>query len=115
MNSSKTPRVTVLTVPDCPNAPLIRDRITKALQGRTVPVEWVEVHDADEAVRHGMTGSPTLLLDGTDPFAHDGVASPSLSCRLYRHADGTTDGAPAVDDLRQALAATRPSRSTEKG
>lgn len=108
MNHSQTgtARVTVLTVPDCPNAPLVRERITEALQGRAVPVQWIEVHDADEAVRQGMTGSPTLLLDGIDPFAHDGAA-PSLSCRLYRHADGTTDGAPAVEDLRRALAGLR--------
>lgn len=105
MNHSETPRVTVLTVPDCPNAPLVHERITEALQGRAVPVEWIEVHDADEAVRHRMTGSPTLLLDGVDPFAHDD-AVPSLSCRLYRHADGTADGAPTVADLRRILTAS---------
>ncbi|WP_137990969.1 thioredoxin family protein [Streptomyces vilmorinianum] len=113
MNHSDTPRVTVLTVPDCPSAPLIRERITEALQGRTVPVEWIEVQDADEAVRHRMTGSPTLLVDGVDPFAHSGAA-PSLSCRLYRHADGTTDGAPAVADLRIALTGSGPSRTSPR-
>ncbi|MEU3091361.1 hypothetical protein ACWCQ0_41900 [Streptomyces massasporeus] len=106
-----TTRITVLTVPDCPNAPLVRERIAEALEGRTLPVEWIEVHDADEATRQGMTGSPTLLLDGIDPFARDGAA-PSLSCRLYRHADGTTDGAPAVADLRPALTASGPSETT---
>ncbi|MFF9194251.1 alkylmercury lyase [Streptomyces sp. NPDC014779] len=103
MNHPGTPRVTVLTVPDCPNAPLIRRRLSEALEGRTVPVEWIEVDDPDEASRHGMTGSPTLLLDGADPFAQ--VDAPaSLSCRLYRHLDGTVDGAPAVVDLRRVLA-----------
>ncbi|WNZ06433.1 hypothetical protein [Streptomyces sp. 11x1] len=101
-SETETARVTVLTVPGCPNAPLIRERITEALQGRAVPVEWIEVHDTDEAVRQGMSGSPTLLLDGVDPFVPDGAAA-SLSCRLYRHADGITDGAPSVTDLRRAL------------
>ncbi|MEU0722806.1 hypothetical protein [Streptomyces sp. NPDC006140] len=100
-----TTRITVLTVPNCPNAPLIRERIADALEGRTVPVEWIEVNDADEATRQGMTGSPTLLLDGIDPFANEG-AEPSLSCRIYRHLDGTMDGAPAVADLRRALTAS---------
>ncbi|MGW0500546.1 thioredoxin family protein [Streptomyces sp. NPDC003007] len=113
MSHSETPRVTVLTVPDCSNAPLVHERITEALQGRAVPVEWIEVHDTDEAVRHRMTGSPTLLVDNIDPFAHAG-AVPSLSCRLYRHADGTTDGAPAVADLRRTLTATGPSETTGK-
>jgi hypothetical protein len=108
-----TTRITVLTVPNCPNAPLIRERIAEALEGRTVPVEWIEVNDADEATRQGMTGSPTLLLDGIDPFADDG-AVPSLSCQLYHHADGTTDGAPAAADLRRALTASGPSTITGK-
>ncbi|MET9969496.1 thioredoxin family protein [Streptomyces sp. NPDC006356] len=99
-----TTRIKVLTVPDCPNAPLVRERIADALEGRAVPVEWIEVQDTDEAIRHGMTGSPTLLLNGIDPFATDG-ATPSLSCRIYRHVDGTTDGAPAVADLRRVLTA----------
>lgn len=114
MNRSGPTRVTVLTVAGCPNAALVRERIAEAVQGRAVPVEWVEIHDADQAVRHGMTGSPTLLLDGVDPFAQDG-AEPSLSCRIYRHADGTTDGAPAVTDLRRALAASEPPETTENG
>ncbi|MEU0247366.1 hypothetical protein ABZ192_24220 [Streptomyces sp. NPDC006235] len=107
-----TPRITVLTVPDCPNAPLVRERIAQALEGRTAPVEWITVNDSDAATLQRMTGSPTVLLDGIDPFAHDG-AVPSLSCRLYRHADGTTDGAPAVADLRSALTGGWP-ETTEK-
>ncbi|MEU0042851.1 thioredoxin family protein [Streptomyces werraensis] len=103
MTQLETTRITVLTVPDCPNAPLVRERIAEAFEGRTVPVEWTEVQDAEEATRRGMTGSPTLLLDGSDPFSHDSLR-PSLSCRLYRHADGTTDGAPAIADLRRVLA-----------
>jgi hypothetical protein len=51
-----------------------------------------------------MHGSPTLLVDGTDPFAAPGEA-PSLSCRLYRDAAGRTSGAPTVGALRRALAA----------
>ncbi|MFI1940852.1 alkylmercury lyase [Streptomyces purpureus] len=101
-SETETARVTVLTVPDCPNAPLIRERLTEALQDRAVPAEWIEVHDADEAVRLGMSGSPTLLLDGADPFAEEG-RQPGLFCRLYRRADGTTEGAPATADLYRVL------------
>ncbi|MFF3316224.1 organomercurial lyase [Streptomyces sp. NPDC003035] len=97
-------RITVLTVPDCPNAPVARERIAAALDGRTVDVELVEVREEADAARWGMTGSPTVLLDGVDPFAVAGGAAPSVSCRLYRDADGRTDGAPSVQALRQALA-----------
>ncbi|MCX4431163.1 MULTISPECIES: thioredoxin family protein [Streptomyces] len=95
-------RITVLTVPDCPNAPLVQERIRAALAGRAAEVKAVEVRDAAEAARWGMTGSPTVLIDGIDPFAQAGMG-PSVSCRIYRHAGGTADGAPSVENLRQAL------------
>ncbi|MFL4907520.1 organomercurial lyase [Streptomyces sp. MMS24-I2-30] len=96
-------RITVLTVPGCPNAPVTRERVQAALAGRAAQVEMVEVHDETDALRQGMTGSPTVLFDGVDPFGQAG-ATPGMSCRIYRHADGTVDGAPRVDELRQALA-----------
>ncbi|SEM04113.1 hypothetical protein [Streptacidiphilus jiangxiensis] len=100
-------RITVLTVPDCPNAGLVGERLDAALAGRKVLVEWVEVRDAEQAAATGMTGSPTLLVDGVDPFAVPG-AVPSLSCRLYRSASGAVQGAPGVDELRAALAGGTP-------
>lgn len=95
-------RITVLTVPDCPNAPLVRERITAALGGREAQVELVEVTEDAEAARWGMTGSPTVLLDGVDPFAKAG-AVPSVSCRFYRDEDGRVEGSPSVTVLRRAL------------
>ena len=74
-------RITVLTVPDCPNAPVVRQRIAEALDGRAAEVRLVEVAAPEDAVRWGMTGSPTVLVDGADLFAEPG-ASPSVSCRL---------------------------------
>ncbi|MER7174790.1 alkylmercury lyase family protein [Streptomyces mesophilus] len=68
----------------------------------TVEVETVEVRDEEQARALGMTGSPTILVDGVDPFAVAG-AEPSLSCRLYRGADGTAEWAPTVEDLRAVL------------
>jgi hypothetical protein len=95
-------RITVLIVPDCPNAPVIKERIVRALDGRSADVEVVEVADQEQAVRLGMTGSPTVLINGVDPFAMPGTPA-SLSCRLYRGADGGVDGAPSVTDLRDTL------------
>ncbi|WP_408992186.1 alkylmercury lyase [Streptomyces sp. 1268] len=94
-------RITVLTVPECPNAPLALERVIAALAGRTAKVELVEVHDQEQAAEHGMTGSPTILLDGVDLFPPAGAAA-SVSCRLYRDADDTVAGAPSVAALREA-------------
>jgi hypothetical protein len=52
-----------------------------------------------------MHGSPTLLVDGSDPFAAPGEP-PSLSCRLYRDASGRIGPVPSVEELRRALTAT---------
>jgi len=97
-------RITVLAVPDCPNAPVAAGRVTAALAGRPASVELVEVTGEAEAARLGMTGSPTILLDGVDPFAAAG-AVPSVSCRIYRGPDGAADGAPSVQDLAAAFSA----------
>lgn len=61
-----------------------------------------------------MAGSPTLLLDGRDPFAPEGL-QPSLSCGLYRHSDGTTDGAPSAADLHRVLIGGGPADAVSKG
>ncbi|MFE6903530.1 alkylmercury lyase [Streptomyces sp. NPDC057717] len=98
-------RITVLTVPECPNAPLAMERVTAALAGRAAEVELMEIHDLTQAVELGMNGSPTILLDGVDPFA-PAAAAASVSCRLYRDADGTLAGAPSTTALREALSGT---------
>ena len=49
-----------------------------------------------------MHGSPTLLIDGVDPFAELGQP-PGMSCRLYRDDEGRTSGAPSVGQLRHAI------------
>ncbi|MFF4038174.1 thioredoxin family protein [Streptomyces sp. NPDC001816] len=95
-------RITVLTVPDCPHTPVVAERLTQALDGRDAEVERIEVDDPEQATRLGMTGSPTVLIDGVDPFAVPGAPA-SLSCRLYRGPDGRIDGAPSLADLRRAL------------
>jgi hypothetical protein len=60
------------------------------------------VDAVEEAVRVGFLGSPTILIDGADPFAAPGV-TPSLSCRVYRTDTGLA-GAPIVEQLRAVLA-----------
>jgi hypothetical protein len=97
--------LTLLTVPACPSAPVFRERLAAALAGHPGAVlRHREVAAEREAAQAGMHGSPTLLIDGTDPFAAPGE-TPSLSCRLYRDAAGRAGPAPSVEALRQALAA----------
>jgi hypothetical protein len=95
--------LTVLAVPDCPNAPALRERLAEALAGYpAVPVARQVITDAAGAAAWGMHGSPTLLVNGEDPFAVPGTP-PALACRLYRDEDGSLQGAPSVPELRRAL------------
>jgi hypothetical protein len=49
-----------------------------------------------------MHGSPTLLIDGADPFAAPGEP-PSLPGRLYRDAAGRAGPVPSVEELQRVL------------
>ena len=60
------------------------------------------IDTVEQAERWGMHGSPTVRVDGRDPFAAPGTPA-SVSCRLYREEDGRAQGAPSVARLRQAL------------
>ncbi len=78
------------------------DRVVEASLGSDgISVEVIEGSFAELAV---LGGSPTILIDGVDPFPGADTGS-EPHCRLYLTAAGF-EGAPAVVDLRAALAAS---------
>ncbi|BAU87664.1 hypothetical protein SLA_6798 [Streptomyces laurentii] len=98
-------RVEVLVVPDCPHQEPAEERVREALadaglggQAFTTRV----IADEAEAERTGFLGSPSIHVDGRDPFAPPGGAKPALTCRLYRTPDGL-DGVPDRAALRRAI------------
>jgi hypothetical protein len=91
-------RLEVLYVPDCPNLEVMLDRLAQVTD---LPVVTRVIESEEDAVRFGMTGSPTLLVDGVDPFATAGEGS--LSCRFYRDQDGRIVPAPSVEQLCEAV------------
>jgi hypothetical protein len=106
--------LTVLAEPACPNAPVLEDRLAVVLDDRVgVSVSRQVIFDESEAARWGMHGSPTLLIDGVDPFAEPGQL-PSMSCRLYRDDNDQTSGAPSASQLRQVIKQAR-AAATEPG
>jgi Alkylmercury lyase len=89
-------------VPDCPIAKLLDQRLAQVLEDRDdVTVRHRAVDHPEEAARRVMHGSPTLLIDGIDPFAEPGEEA-NVSCRLY-HDGGQAEGALSVRQLRQAI------------
>ena len=95
--------ITVLAVADCPHVALARERIASALErlGRPAHTSEQVVASDEDAARLGFRGSPTILIDGTDPFPAHGNSA--LACRLYPTEHGM-QGAPTVDQLVEALA-----------
>ena len=91
----------ILQVPGCPGADLLAARLDGLLAGRAPVTRRVVTSQAD-AERLGMTGSPTLLADGADPFARPGLL-PAISCRLYRDEHGRRVPAPSAAQLRAVL------------
>lgn len=95
--------LTVLSVPDCPNEPVLRSRLAQALSGYSeATVTGRVVQTQADAARYRMHGSPTLLINGHDPFASHGTPT-SVSCRVYRDENGRAGGAPPVVALAEAL------------
>ena len=75
-------QVTVLAVPGCPHLPLLQERLARVLDGLPeVTVCWQVIATEGDAARSGIHGSPTILIDGLDPFAEPGQPA-SLSCPL---------------------------------
>ncbi|MFB4269664.1 alkylmercury lyase family protein [Nonomuraea sp. GTA35] len=96
----------VVTVPDCPNAPVLEARLAQALAeaGATAAATITRrtVSDVEQAARWQMRGSPTVLINGRDPFADPAMAT-GLACRMYRDEQGRLEGAPSVTALVAAL------------
>lgn len=97
-------QVTFLSIDGCPNADLARRRLVEALDRLDLDpaiVTFSTVHTTEEAEPLRFRGSPSILIDGIDPFA-DEAAPVGLSCRIYRTEFGI-EGAPSVAALAEAL------------
>lgn len=88
----------------CPNWKTTHERLEEAIGDRSMSIEMQLVESSEEAAAVGFRGSPTVLIDGVDPFADpDTPAAGTMACRVYQGEDGS----PTVDQLREALAAYR--------
>lgn len=94
----------------CPNWIEAQSLINEALDTLGEEAELIEqrIETLEDAVAVGFAGSPTILINGSDPFAVDG-AEPRLACRVYPTPDGLR-GTPTVNQLIAALTAAKQSR-----
>lgn len=88
----------------CPNWQIADANLREALDATghvDVSVDHEKVETAEAAERLGFIGSPTVLIDGYDPFAAPG-APVGLACRIYRTPAGLR-GSPTVEQLSDVL------------
>jgi hypothetical protein len=91
----------VLHLADCPNLSPMLERLREATD---LPVVIREISTEAAATAAGMNGSPTLLINGRDPFPNPKDCDCGVACRIYRDEHGQALPAPSVAQLRAAVA-----------
>lgn len=101
-------KVELLWFAGCPSYLLARERLAQVLreEGIDVPIEMIEIKDDADAIAHKFLGSPTIRLDGRDPFAEPGQEDFAMQCRVYRTPVGLK-GVPTLEMLRAAVRARK--------
>lgn len=92
-------QITLQYFDECPNWRTADERLREVLDatGRTESITYVRVETDEDAERFRFHGSPTILIDGRDPFDGSGLAV-GLSCRVYRTPSGLA-GSPTAEQL----------------
>lgn len=93
--------VELLYFEGCPNWRATEDRLTALQPGLGFNLSRRLVTTPEEAERLGFRGSPTILVDGIDPFA-SGDEPLGLACRIYGTPAGPA-GSPTAEQLRIAV------------
>src|SRR5215216_7322822 len=77
-----------------------------AEEGIEADIELVAVNSDEEAWRLRFPGSPTIRVDGRDPFPTPEREDWRLGCRVYATLEGLK-GSPTTEMLREALETRR--------
>jgi hypothetical protein len=95
--------ITVQHFNHCPNWLTTIERLALVVEDTgveaTVHLQLVNTPEAAEA--HSFRGSPTILINGVDPFTNND-APVGLSCRVYQTPGGLA-GSPTVEQITQAI------------
>lgn len=94
-------RLELLYFDDCPNWKVTAERLHAVATSRGLVVERRLVATAEEADAARFRGSPTILVDGHDPFA-SGAEPFGLACRVYQTPAGPA-GSPTVEQLEAVI------------
>jgi hypothetical protein len=93
--------VELLYFDGCPHWQTADTRLRQVAGEVGTIVRHRRVQEGDDLT--GFGGSPTILIDGHDPFPDTGPSPGGLSCRLFATPEGPA-GSPTLDQLRAVLA-----------
>jgi hypothetical protein len=99
----RVPDVTLRYFDECPHWRATHDLLVQVLRDEGLDVEprLEAVGSDEEAERQGFVGSPTILIDGRDPFPS--LDEPTgLSCRIFQTPNGPA-ATPTYEQLQEAL------------
>jgi len=102
-------KVTIQYSEGCPHWKLADERVRKILRGLSpddVMLEYQLIDSPETAERVRFHGSPTILIDGRDPFA-TGTEPVGMTCLVFRTEDGV-QGAPTEAELHMLIARRLP-------
>jgi hypothetical protein len=88
----------------CPNWRTTYDRLRAVLRDEgmaEIEPTLERIETPEDAERLRFAGSPTIIIDGVDPFEEAETAF-GLTCRVYRTPDGLA-GSPTAEQLSAAL------------
>ena len=93
--------VKVLYFDGCPHWRTAADRLAALKAELGFELTSQRVATPEEAELVGFRGSPTIQVDGVDPFAPDD-APVAFACRVYATPDGQA-GSPTIEQLRKVI------------
>ncbi len=96
--------VTLQYFDSCPNWKVTEGRVKSIIEehGLDVDLEYQQIETPEDAEQYQFAGSPTLLIDGLDPFGSGDLAPVGLACRTYM-TDAGPSASPSVEQLEEAL------------
>ncbi len=95
--------ITIQYFDSCPNWKIAEGRVKSVIEehGMDASIDYQRIETHEDAVKHQFAGSPTLLIDGVDPFA-SGETPVGLACRTYVTDEGLAES-PTVAQIEEAL------------
>jgi hypothetical protein len=103
--------VELLALEDCPHLEAARRDLESVLRKGIieVPIQVIFVSGPEDAELLGFQGSPTIRINGDDVVPQPELPV-AIGCRIYRDAEGRTQGSPSIDAIRAAVEAHRRDR-----